>query len=125
LILLVDANALLWALSDSPELSPPARSAIEDSSNDVIVSAATVWELEVKRAAGKLRAPDDLVSALEASGMKTVPVTSIDAVRAARLPMHHRDPFDRMLVAQAQALDAVIVTRDRIIAAYDVHVLPA
>ena len=125
MILLLDGHALLWALSGSEELRPDSRSALEDPANEVLVSAGTVWEIEIKRVAGRLDAPDDLLHAIEATGFMTLPITAADAERAARLPAHHKDPFDRMLVSQATRLDAFIVSRDSLIAAYDVHVLPA
>jgi PIN domain nuclease of toxin-antitoxin system len=124
-ILLLDAHALLWWLADDPSLSPEARRGIADPANDVLVSAATVWEIEIKRALGKLAAPDGIVAAADAVGFGSLPITSSDAQRAAHLPMHHRDPFDRMLVAQAQRLAAAIVTRDRWFDAYEVDVLSA
>ena len=121
----MDAHALLWALDDDGELSEPARRALAEPENDVVVSAAIIWEIEVKRAAGRLEAPADLLSTVEASRFVVIPITAVEAITAARLPMHHRDPFDRMLIAQAQRLDAVIVSRDRAFASYDVHQLLA
>ena len=125
MILLLDAHALLWWLADDPQLDAAATRSIADPLTGVLVSAATVWEIEVKRAAGRLRAPTPLLDAIRESGMDTLPVTALDAVTAAALPMHHGDPFDRMLVAQAQRLDALIVSRDRALQEYDVDVLPA
>lgn len=125
MILLLDAHALLWWLADDPQLDAAATRSIADPMTDVLVSAATVWEIEVKRAAGRLRAPAPLLDAIRETGMDTLPVTAVDAVAAAGLPLHHGDPFDRMLVAQAQRLDALIVSRDRALRAYDVNVLPA
>ena len=125
MILLVDAHALLWWLAGDPRLSDAARRTIADPANDVLASAATIWELEAKRVAGRLEAPDDLLEALEAVQIDPLPVTAADAVDAARLPPHHKDPFDRMLVAQARRLDAVVVTRVRAIARYEVKVLTA
>jgi PIN domain nuclease of toxin-antitoxin system len=126
MLLIVDAHALLWALQDGDDrLSSPARRAIADPANDVVVSAATIWEIKVKRSAGRLDSPDNLLEIVEATRIEILPVTGTDATAAARLPMHHKDPFDRMVVAQAMRLDAVVVTRDRAFAAYDIHVLGA
>ena len=125
MILLVDSHALLWALSDDPGLRSQAREAIASPANEVLVSAAVVWELAIKRALGKLRTPDNLVATIEATRFVGLPITLLDGEAAAALPRHHGDPFDRMLVAQAQRLGAVIVTRDPAFAAYDVEVLPA
>jgi PIN domain nuclease of toxin-antitoxin system len=124
-ILLVDAHALLWWLSDDDQLDPDAARSLADPANEAVVSAATVWEIEVKRVAGRLEAPDDLLGALETSAIDTLAFTAVDAAAAARLPFHHKDPFDRMLVAQALRLDAAVVSRDRALDAYGVNRLPA
>lgn len=125
MILLVDAHALLWFLTDDGRLSEPARRSLQDPANDVLASAASIWELEAKRAAGRLDAPTDLLEVLERASISTVSITGGDAVAAARLPLHHKDPFDRMVIAQAQRLDAVVVTRDRAFGSYEVDVLTA
>lgn len=125
MILMLDAHALVWTLIGDSTLSGPARSSIADPANTVLVSAATVWELAIKRASGQIRLPASLAEAIEAHGYGEVPITSGDAEAAASLPPHHRDPFDRMLIAQALKLDAVIVSRDRAFEAYGVHQLPA
>ena len=125
MILLVDAHALLWWLADDPQLDAAAQRSVADPANDVLVSVATVWEIEVKRVAGRLRAPEQVLDAIRETGMETLPMTAVDAVAAAGLPMHHADPFDRMLVAQAQRLDALIVSRDHALHAYGVEVLLA
>jgi PIN domain nuclease of toxin-antitoxin system len=124
-ILLLDAHTLLWWLADDPSLGGPARDAIADPGNEALVSAASVWEIEIKRALGKLAAPDGIVQAIEASGFGTLPITADDAETAGRLPPHHRDPFDRMLIAQAERLDAVVVSRDTAFAPYGTRVLLA
>ena len=125
MILLLDAHALLWWLADAAELSDQARRAIADPANEVLVSAASIWEIEVKRAAGRLEAPEELLEDLDRARIDALPLTAVDAVAAARLPLHHRDPFDRMVVAQAQRLDPIVVSRDRAFEAYDVPVLLA
>jgi PIN domain nuclease of toxin-antitoxin system len=124
-ILVLDAHALLWWLRRDPGLDPTAQASISDSINDVIVSASTIWEIEIKRALGRLDAPDGLVDAIQAAGFEELPVTGRDAEDAARLPPHHKDPFDRMLIAQAQRLDAFVVSRDAAFAAYELNVLRA
>lgn len=125
MILLLDSHVLLWALDGGTALRSELATALENPANDVLVSAAAVWEIEVKRVAGRLTAPDDLLEAIGASRFDTIPITAADARDAARLPQHHRDPFDRMLVAQAKRLDAILVTHDRDLAAYGVEILPA
>lgn len=125
MILLLDAHALLWWLGDEPKLSGAARAAIADPANDTLVSAATVWELAIKQGLGRLEIAADLVAELDRVGFSRLPVTLEDGAAAGALPPHHRDPFDRMLVAQAQRLDALVVTRDRAFAAYGINVLTA
>lgn len=125
MILILDAHALLWWLGDSPELSQAAREAIADPLNDVLVSAATVWEIGIKQALGKLEAPTGLIAALEGGGMGSLPITLGDADAAGGLALHHRDPFDRMLVAQAQRLAAIVVTRDSVFGQYGVESITA
>ena len=125
MILLLDAHALLWWLADDATLAEGARRAIADPSNDVLVSAATIWEIEIKRALGKLEAPDGLGKAIDEASFDALPIIVADAERAGRLPPHHRDPFDRMLVAQASRIDALVVSRDGSFDPYDVDVIRA
>lgn len=123
--LLLDAHALLWWLADDPSLDRHARDLIADPANEVIVSAATVWEIAIKRAVGKLEAPDGLAAALQRSGFIDAPITAADAELAGGLEAIHRDPFDRMLVAQALRLRAVVVTRDSIFLRYGMETVAA
>ena len=122
---LLDAHALLWWLADDPELSQGARNAIGDPTNDVLVSASTIWELAIKRELGKLEAPEGLPAAIREAGFVEVPITGVDAEAAATLTAHHRDPFDRLLIAQAARLDALVVTRDAAFRRYDARLLLA
>jgi PIN domain nuclease of toxin-antitoxin system len=121
MILLLDANALFWALDKPSRLAASVQASISDPLNPVLVSAATVWELEMKAAKGKLRLPADLLDSIEAMSAEVVPVLGADARAAARLPMHHQDPFDRMLDAQAQRLGAVVVSADQALDAYGIN----
>jgi PIN domain nuclease of toxin-antitoxin system len=123
--LLLDTHALLWVLTDARQLAEDARRAILGTSSVVAVSPVSGWELETKRALGKLETPTDLVEQVDRLRFVPTPITLEHAIAAGRLPLHHRDPFDRMLVAQAQLEDYVIVTRDSRIALYDVEVMPA
>jgi PIN domain nuclease of toxin-antitoxin system len=91
--LLVDTHALLWWLTDDPRLSEKAREALADPANDVLVSTASVWEIAIKRALGKLSAPDDLPDHIEAQGFSWLPVGAEHAWHVRELPPHHRDPF--------------------------------
>lgn len=123
--LLLDTHVLLWALESPTTLRPEARAAIENPRNPVLVSAASTWELGVKSAVGKLRVPDDLAYQLREKRFTPLPVTVEHGLRVGELPLLHKDPFDRLLVAQAQLEGLTIVTRDRRIALYGVETLAA
>ena len=123
MILLLDTHALIWALEDSPRLSATARAAIADGKNQVLVSVASGWEIAIKRALGRLDTPDDLEEAIDAAGFDKRLVTFADARRLGSLPAHHRDPFDRMLVAQALQDGVPIVSCDPQIARYQVQIV--
>ncbi len=123
--LLLDTHTALWMVSAPHRLGVNTVAALQRADNDVIASAASVWETSIKTALGKLRAPDSLWDEIERSGVRLVSIDRADAEAAGQLPLHHRDPFDRMLIAQARERSAVLVTADRWAAAYDVRVLPA
>ena len=123
--LLLDTHAFLWWLADDAQLGPKARAAIADERSVVFVSAASVWEIAVKRRTGKLDAPGDVAEWIERCDFAPLSIDVEHAVAAAELPPHHRDPFDRMLVAQAQLEELTLVARDDAIDEYDVAVLDA
>ena len=123
--LLLDTHVLLQALDDHTARSPGAHSAIVDPANEVFVSAVSIWEIAIKRSLGKLEVPDGLASSIEESGFSELVITSRHAERAGGLPSHHRDPFDRMLVAQAQEEGLTIVTSDSRIPLYGVGTVQA
>ena len=119
---LVDTHALLWWLDDDRALPAAARALIADPSNEVLVSAASVWEVAIKRAKGKLRVPDDLLEVVAEKGFIYLAVTPWHAWRVAQLPRHHNDPFDRLLAAQALSEGIPIVTGDPAFGPYGVGV---
>ena len=121
--LLLDTHTFLWCLADVGQLSEGTRATIADPHNEVFVSAITGWEIAVKRAKGRLVAPDNLLMLVEEKGFTHLPLTFHHAEQAGRLPMHHRDPFDRFLIAQAQAERLILVTRDGHIRQYDVAIM--
>ena len=123
--LLLDTHVLLWALGSADELDPEARSAIVDPENNVLVSAASTWEISIKKALGRLDAPDDLAKQLAAAHFEPLAITIAHSLEAGALPRHHADPFDRMLAAQARLEGLTIVTRDENISRYAVATLPA
>ncbi|MDE2982551.1 MAG: type II toxin-antitoxin system VapC family toxin [Gemmatimonadota bacterium] len=113
---LVDTHAFLWWLAGNPRLPEPARAVIDDSDNNVLVSAASAWEITTKHRLGKLPGADivagDVMAAIEDHGFQPLAITVAHAERAGRLPGSHRDPFDRMLIAQALAHDLPLVSNE-------------
>jgi PIN domain nuclease of toxin-antitoxin system len=122
--LLLDTHALLWWLADEA-LTPQARDAIADPGNLVVVSAASAWEISIKKALGKLAAPDDLEQQVQRGGLVPLPISLAHGIAAGQLPHHHEDPVDRMLIAQAFAEGLTIVTRDKRFDDYGVELLAA
>lgn len=122
--LLLDTHALLWWLADEG-LTTDARDAIADPANLVMVSAASAWEISIKKALGKLAAPDDLEHQVQAGGFAPLPISIGHGIAAGQLARRHEDPFDRMLIAQAFAEGLTIVTRDKRFDDYGVALLPA
>jgi PIN domain nuclease of toxin-antitoxin system len=121
---LLDTHVVLWWLMDSPELSDDIKGLI-DSEPAVHLSAVSPWEVAIKQSLGKLKGPEDLAERMRDSQFLPLPVTAGHGVRAGRLPQHHRDPFDRILVAQAQIEGLTLLTRDHWLGRYDVPVLTA
>lgn len=121
--LLLDTHAFLWWLVGHP-MAPDAIEAISGQNTAVFVSAASIWEAEIKAGLGKLTLDVDLVEEAATEGFQPLPISLAHGRRVGRLPTLHRDPFDRMLVAQALEEDLAIVTRDDEILAYEVKVMP-
>jgi PIN domain nuclease of toxin-antitoxin system len=121
---LLDTHILLWWLADDQRLPLRAGTTIADPDNEVVVSAASAWEISIKQAAGRLEAPDDLLDAVAANDFRALAITAPHAVAARRLPPHHADPFDRMLIAQAQIEGLTLVSVDGRFSDYDVEILP-
>jgi PIN domain nuclease of toxin-antitoxin system len=126
--LLLDTHVLLWALAEPARLGRAARADIEDSNNQVLFSAASIWEIAIKSALGRADfavSPVAILAAAIESGFSELPVRSAAAVRVALLPLHHRDPFDRLLVAQAVAEPVMLYTADTTLVEYSelVHVV--
>lgn len=123
--LLLDTHVFLWLAGGEARLPPKTLSKLEDARNTVFISAVSAWEIAIKRSLGKLRAPDDIAAEAERFRFIELPVTISHAVATEKLPMHHSDPFDRLLIAQAIAEDLQIVTRDRAFSPYGVGTVPA
>lgn len=120
---LLDTHALLWALEDSSELSPTAREVIVSLENEVLVSSVSAWEIAIKTALGKLEAPAAVSSAVDDAGFIRRVIRFEDCEKLAELPHHHRDPFDRMLVAQALVDGIPVITRDALIRQYPIQTI--
>lgn len=123
--LLLDTHALIWALENHPALSGNAKDKIIDGHNMVFVSSASVWEISIKKAMGKLIAPDNLTEEIKLHRFTQLNINFDHAKLAGELPDIHKDPFDRMLIAQAKIEKLTLVTRDSQIAKYDVTLLKA
>ncbi len=116
--LLLDTQIYLWVLDDSPRLSERARAIIQ-AADQVLISAATIWEAAIKNALGKLRVdPALLVAEIARSGFTELPILARHAAAVSALPMHHKDPFDRLLIAQALTEPARLLTADSILQSY-------
>ena len=126
MIMLLDTNALHWWLNDPGRLSAIAVKAMENRSNSIVVSAVVPWELAIKTNLGKLKSQTLLANwnaKLAEEGFSELPIDSSHAIRAGLLPQHHKDPFDRMIIAQAMVEGMILVTGDRKLAEYGVPVL--
>ena len=121
--MLLDTHVWLWLLSDPDRIGSKVRRWLENPANTVFVSAVSGWEVEVKRALGKLRAPSDLLKHVQALRFTELPLHLRHVEELSRLPERHRDPFDRMLIAQARADDLSLVTHDKNVLAYPVKTI--
>lgn len=124
--ILLDTQCWLWLQASPERLSPGAYALVADLSNELFFSAASAWEIAIKHALGKLRLPcppsEYVQKRMETSGVRALPVSIAHALRVSELPPHHRDPFDRLLVAQAQLEKLSILTADRQLSLYDVTI---
>ena len=121
--LLLDTHVFLWWDRQLLRVPTDLRAAIEDRANEVFVSTASVWEIAIKRATGKLQFPASIVDAVEKLGFELMPIRGAHAEHAGGLPRHHNDPFDRMLIAQAAIESLVLATQDPLMRPYPVPLL--
>ena len=124
--LLVDTHAFLWFVAGDSKLSGAARRALEAADAELHLSAASVWEMAIKSGLGRLTLPAPVtqyVADKAKAGLQVLPVEWVHAAAVERLPFHHRDPFDRLLIAQAQIERLPVVTRDRVFRRYGVTVI--
>ena len=119
--LFLDTHVLLWWLQDNPRLGPVARSLIADGENDILISVASPWEISVKHRTGKMTERGSaILAALASEEMELVPLTADHLAALEQLPPLHRDPFDHLILAQAQAERAAIITSDEIMPRYGI-----
>lgn len=123
--LLLDTHVFLWWLVNDQRLGERARGFIQDPKNQIFVSAATTWEISIKRALGKISAPEDMSSIIDDEGFIALSINAYHADQAGLLPDLHNDPFDRMLIAQAQSEGLVLVTADEKIFKYPLRIIKA
>jgi PIN domain nuclease of toxin-antitoxin system len=123
--ILLDTHVLIWALENNPGLSDSARNSIIRAGNMVFVSSVSIWEIAIKKNLGKLETPDNLQEEIELHRFTPLQINFDHAELAGKLPDIHKDPFDRMLIAQAIIEKLTLVSRDKLIARYDVDILAA
>ena len=121
--LLLDTHILLWWLDDNPSLSERERESISNNDNLIILSAAVIWEIRIKQALGKLEIASNFYQVLQEQGFEMLSITPAHAYAVGDLPNHHRDPFDRILIAQAMVEDFTMVTHDGIFEKYEISLL--
>lgn len=121
--LLIDSHVFLWWSEMAPALSPAIRGAISDPANEVFISIAALWELVIKTSSGKLTLPDDLETMVATQRFSILAISFAHLRRNATLPWHHRDPFDRIMIAQGLAEGIPIATADRRFSAYGVQIV--
>ncbi|MBT3224824.1 MAG: type II toxin-antitoxin system VapC family toxin [Deltaproteobacteria bacterium] len=123
--LFLDTHVLLWWLDDNSRLSKQAKNYIADVDNIIFVSAVVIWEIRIKEALGKLEIAADFFNIVKQQGFEILSITAQHANKVGDIPMHHRDPFDRMLIAQAIEESLTIVTHDRAFKAYEIPLIEA
>ena len=121
--LLLDTHTLIWWLANNPTLSQAAKKAISNPDNLVFISAASAWEMAIKRSLGKLDAPDDLERQIKNHNFQPLPITITHGLAVEKLPHHHNDPFDRIIIAQATWESMTVITRDQKFSSYNISIL--
>jgi PIN domain nuclease of toxin-antitoxin system len=121
--LLLDTHTLIWWLTNHPTLSQAAKKAISNQDNLVFISAASAWEIAIKKSLGKLTAPDDLEVQIENNNFQPLPITITHGLAIEKLPNHHNDPFDRIIIVQAIAESMTVVTRDKKFNLYNILII--
>lgn len=122
---LLDTHIVLWWLIDPQKIQTKARKIIQDKSNEVFISSASFWEIAIKKSIGRLTMPHNLLETIAIEGFKTLPIMPEECIGVADLPMHHTDPFDRLMIMQAKLYNLVLITRDNKIPEYPVITIKA
>jgi PIN domain nuclease of toxin-antitoxin system len=117
---LIDTHILLWWLADHPSLSSKARKLISNENNLIFVSMASIWEMIIKKAIGKLKTPDNIDNVLKENDFKELPIKLEHVIAVGHLPNYHKDPFDRMLLAQAKCETLTLITSDEKLTIYEI-----
>lgn len=120
---LLDTHIFLWSMLADTRIAAPVRAILENPQIPVFVSMVTPWEISLKRSIGKLHVTTDIEGAIAAAGFQVLPLSFAHIQQLDRLPLHHRDPFDRMLIAQAKSESLTLVTADKLVLQYDVACL--
>ena len=124
---LLDTHTFLWWITDDPKLSLRVRGIISDGENEIFISAVTGWEISIKAQIGRLKLPDEpqrfILEQLKINGMKSLPIEMRHALHVSTLPAYHQDPFDRILIAQAQMEDLPVLSADPEIGKYEVTII--
>ena len=123
--MLLDTHVLLWSLQQPERLSRTVLDIFRDADTTIVVSVVILWEVAIKTAVGKLQAPANLPDHVLSLGHEILPVDARHAWRVQTLPLHHHDPFDRVLAAQAQIEDLPLITHDRLLERYDIRIIRA
>lgn len=126
-IFLIDTEILIWGMEKSPKLSVKIKALLENTENQIFVSAASVWEIVIKKAKGRLKTPDDLEGGIKEAGFKFLPIGISHVLGVGKLPnfKDHKDPFDRVLISQAKAENLILITSDPKILRYKLSLLKA
>lgn len=122
---LLDTHIVLWWLTEPQKIQSKARKIIQDKSNEVFISSASFWEIAIKKSIGRLTMPHNLLETIAIEGFKTLPIMPEECIGVADLPMHHTDPFDRLMIMQAKLYNLVLITRDNKIPEYPVITIKA
>ena len=122
---LLDTHTLLWTIFEPDKLSTEAQETIRDRQNIICVSLISLWEISIKQSIGRLDIPEEFYKVVRTGGFEILPLTMMQIEQYQSLPLHHRDPFDRMLVVQAQQQKLTLITRDSEISKYNLEILKA